>query len=115
MTDDAVVRAITVDLAHNRLTLHLNAGDRVHPGGPTPPVTRSPIATLDMGTGGRLLGVEVEGRYFVVSELTPADLALARGVAAPVTLRLAPDGSPAAVEIPRRGDGYEITYPSGNR
>jgi hypothetical protein len=123
VTDDEAVSAITVDLAGNRLTLHLDAAPAIHPGGlPNERVEsaphlrpRSTIATLEVGTGGRLLGIDVDGRYLTVSEPALADLALARSIAAPVTLHFTADGSLAALDIPRRGNGYEITYPSGNR
>lgn len=114
MTDDAV-RAITVDLARNQLTLHLGDAAVVHPGGHPAPPTQSAVATLDMGTGGRLLGLDMAGRYLAVSEPAPADVALARSFDAPVTLHFAADGSLTSVAVPRRGSGYEITYPSGNR
>jgi len=109
--DDAV-RAITVDLKRNRITLHLQNAPEVHPGGR---VSASAIATLDMGTGGRLLGVDLDGRYLTVSETESADIALARSIDASVTLYSDDEGAVTAVDVPCRGNGYEITYPSGNR
>lgn len=114
MTDDTV-RAISVDLKRNRLTLHVRDASAVHPGGRSRPSSASSVATLDVGTGGRLLGVELGGRYLTVSEPEPADAALARSIEAPVTLYSDDDGAAMAIDVPRRGSGYEITYPSGNR
>ncbi len=111
MTDDTV-RAISIDLKRNRLTLHLQNASDVHPSGHT---SAPVIATLDMGTGGRLLGVDLDGRYLTVSEPGPADIALTRSVEAPVTAYADDHGAVTAVDIPRRGSGFEITYPSGNR
>ncbi len=112
MSAELTVRAITVDAARNHLTLHVHA----HPSdpgrhSPGPTVT----ATVDIGTGGRLLGVELDGQYLVVDAPTGADTSLARGVLAPVELNRASDGSLIMVSLPRRGPDYEITYPSGNR
>lgn len=121
---------ILLDTARNLLRFRLREGA---PGGPP----RTVRATIDIGEGGRLIGLEF-----------PADPALAAGVAPeggpfdpqfdpaegamylPVTepvgglvrtaetevlLRAAADGALLAVDLPRRGHGYEIAYPSGNR
>lgn len=123
MTDELLVHTIAVDLARNRLTLALAPEAEVHPGGlpanaadgAEPISIAATIATLEMGTGGRLLGVEIGERYLTISAPAPADLALARAVAAPVQVHLSAAGVPVAIELPRRGEGYEITFPSGNR
>lgn len=108
MNDELAVRAITVDTTRNRLALHLTTPGSLSPG-------QTELATLDVGTGGRLLGVDLHGRYLAVSDPRPADMALARAVATSVELHHDAGGHLTAVGLPRRGEGYEITYPSGNR
>ena len=123
MSDELLVHTIAVDLARNRLTLALGSEAEVHPGGPSadgagradPLSIVTTVATLEMGTGGRLLGVELGERYLTISEPAPTDLALARAVTVPVQVSVAAGGVPVVIELPRRGEGYEITYPSGNR
>ncbi len=122
MTEDIIVRTIAVDLARNRLTLELAPDGGVHPGGRTvapdgaePLSVATTVATLEMGTGGRLLGVELDERYFTISAPAPTDLAIARAVTVSVQVHATAGGVPVALELPRRGEGYEITYPSGNR
>ncbi|MBA2278008.1 MAG: hypothetical protein H0W06_09630 [Chloroflexia bacterium] len=112
MSDELAVRAITVDAARNRLTLYPHA--HASESEPLPPGS-TVTATIDVGTSGRLLGVELDGQYLAVDAPTMADTSLARGVLAPVELNRASDGSLIAVSLPRRGPDYEITYPSGNR
>ncbi|MDQ4099303.1 MAG: hypothetical protein M3121_02240 [Chloroflexota bacterium] len=123
MTDELLVHTIAVDLARNRLTLALGSETEVHPGGlpadaagGTEPLSiATTVATLEMGTGGRLLGVELGERYLTISAPAPTDLALARAVTVPVQVSVAAGGVPVLIELSRRGEGYEITYPSGNR
>ena len=82
--------------------------------------TRGVPAQVDVGEGGRLLGVEValaiedsaQSVYVPIEEATGANV---RTAPALVRVRTAPDGRLLEVELPRRGAGYEITYPSGNR
>jgi hypothetical protein len=99
--------------------------------------------TIDVGAGGRLLGVEVpldpasplaapwrggdpppsaafdpeSGGLYLPLEPDPGASAgaLVRSVRAPLRLLADPQGALVAVEVPRRGHGYEIAYPSGNR
>lgn len=96
--------------------------------------------TIDVGARGRLLGVEVplprdsllaapwRGDHPPpTAALDAADGTLYLPVAAgmpdvhvrSVTVRLrliaGPGGGLIAVDVPRRGHGYEIAYPSGNR
>jgi len=98
-------------------------------------------ATLDVGTRGRLLGLELPlaaapalaapwrsapappavvydaagaALYVAVAaDDTPEDQT--RTVSAPVRVLADERGGLVAIEIPRRGHGYEIAYPSGNR
>jgi hypothetical protein len=91
------------------------------------------MATIDVGEGGALLGIELRPDPALAArwpELAAAlgpdgaiDLPIApemsgphdRSVAVAVDLRPGPNGALAAVDLPRRGAGYEITYPSGNQ
>jgi hypothetical protein len=66
---------------------------------------------LDVGANGRLLGVEVGESYIHVMESAHDEEPYIRS--AEVQLTISGD-VPPLVTIPRRGPGYEITYPSGN-
>lgn len=100
---------LLLDLAENTIELRLTedaAGERV-----------ACPATVDIGESGRLLGVDLalpdgEARYVVVE---PARGELARSAEVMVRVAFGPDGAIAAVELPRRGGGHELSYPSGNR
>jgi len=98
-------------------------------------------ATLDVGARGRLLGVEIsvaakpdlaapwdggDGPAIVICDRETATLYLtlehpsgdhreARSAVASIRVLADGGGGLIAVEIPRRGHGYEIAYPSGNR
>ncbi|MGH2558334.1 MAG: hypothetical protein ACRDJH_04650 [Thermomicrobiales bacterium] len=94
---------------------------------------RSAPAVLDVGEGGRLIGVDVEHPSVALpangepaATLDPATgslyIALEASTdrharSARVIVELATDdaGILAALIVPCRGAGYEITYPSGNR
>jgi hypothetical protein len=95
--------------------------------------------TIDVGEDGRLIGLEVDlsnvssdSRHQFADLMcrSPAinidDVSLylsilpdtggqSRSAALNVIVGLAANGLPATLTIPRRGAGYEITYPSGNR
>lgn len=103
--------------------------------------TRAVPAILDVGEGGRLLGIELDitlsGSAMppIASEHTaaaanpesgPLYIPLAstveegstghvRSAEATAQLLTDADGVLCEVRVPRRGVGYEITYPSGNR
>jgi len=77
-------------------------------------------ATVDVGEGGRLLGIEVNGIpgagpdgsfYLTMSEAA----GLSRSAEARVRAGVDADGRVLAIELGRRGPGYEICWPSGNR
>jgi hypothetical protein len=92
---------------------------------------------LDIGEGGRLIGVEFKAnptslriwqgdpssqRYVTLDEsgrayiqITDGDDTNARSMPIRLTAEYNIDHELIAVIIPRRGDGYEITYPSGNQ
>jgi hypothetical protein len=97
-------------------------------------------ATIDIGAEGRLLGIEIDitdkhgsalrwpaeaaaivsidrsgGTSYLAIESDPASDVLARSVPGTVCIATDPGGLVEEVILPRRGTGYEITYPSGNR
>ena len=76
-------------------------------------------ATLTMGEGGRLLDLEVaagsEGDGGLDIEVSPWLGGTVRQVSVRVQSWRSARGSLARLMIPRRGAGYEITYPSGNQ
>ena len=83
---------------------------------------RDAVATIDIGEGGRLLGVEVDGIaadpgqddwYLSISEAQVGGFV--RSARADVRVEVADDGAVVALEVPRHGAGYEISWPSGNR
>jgi len=121
---------ILLDTARNLLRFRLREGA---PAGPPRPAR----GTVDMGEGGRLLGLELSADAALAAGIAPDggpcapqfDPALgtlylpvtapvggqARAAEVEVLLRTAADGALLAVDLPRRGHGYEIAYPSGNR
>ena len=77
-------------------------------------------ATLTMGEGGRIVAVDIAGDP--AGEGSPVEVDVApwvgtavREVAIRAEVTRRSDGALVAVAIPRRGAGYEITYPSGNQ
>lgn len=100
---------IVVDTARNELQFELDSAVR---GGEALRL----LADLDIGERGRLLGLEIllpDGTlYPIVIDDGPDPFA--RTARVEVGCWLGPDGTPARVMLPRRGAGYEISYPSGN-
>jgi hypothetical protein len=110
MADTSVLRGIEIDLAANTLRLQLGAGEE---GAVT---TERVPATIDIGTGGRLVGVELPAAYVDVMEPEAGTEHLTRSAEAEVVVeRKRGSGEAVSVTVPRRGAGYEITYPSGNQ
>lgn len=120
------------DAARNLLRLQLRRG--------LPIGARRPAqAAIDIGTGGRLLGLELlVDPALAAPWATPSGDPLApdydpaggslyvpisaddggpnvRTALAEVALAVGGDGGLLAIDVPRRGHGYEISYPSGNR
>jgi hypothetical protein len=78
------------------------------------------VAIVDVGEGGRLLGVETPDLVepgtsdpFHLTVSMGAGLSRSAEVMAEVTLDEA--GRVLSLEIPRHGPGHEISWPSGNR
>ncbi len=108
MTDAATLRGIEIDVAANTLMLLLGEAEAT--------ISELVPATIDIGTGGRLIGVELPSGYVDVMEPETGTEHLTRSASAEVRVgRAGEGGSLAQVTLPRRGAGYEITYPSGNQ
>ena len=84
-----------------------------------------PVATtgtLDVGEAGRLLGIELDppgdggpgaaDRWYLDLEDAPGSAL--RSVPVVVGVVAGPDGRPVRVDLPRRGAGYELSFPVGN-
>jgi len=117
---------VLLDPGRNLLILCLSGGEPVGPARPA-------AATIDVGEGGRLLAVEVavdaapsgaglspSVSFDPVTSMLTIELGrqtegFVRSASARVGLVVDGRGVVLAVELPRRGAGYEITYPSGNR
>jgi hypothetical protein len=102
-----------------------------------PSATTTLDAILDIGEAGRLIGVEFHAgvarlRHWLTDpasneylslddndnayiQITPGDTGAARSTSIQLIAEYDPAGELTALVIPRRGDGYEITYPSGNQ
>jgi hypothetical protein len=123
---------IVLDLRRNTLELRL----RGETGEPVAWETRP--ATVDIGEAGRLLGVEIDlsalperAEPWTTDSPPPGDFdpstgslyvaldsrvdAHARTATATARTGIDRDGRLMTVEIARRGEGYEISYPSGNQ
>lgn len=124
---------LTHDSATN--TLRLTLANHERPVDPTH--TTNIDAILDIGEGGRLIGVEFpadeaqlsqwlrdpiasafvthehDGRAYI--QITTASDGTARSTPIRVTVEYNADGDLTALAIPRRGHGYEVSYPSGNQ
>jgi hypothetical protein len=98
-----VTDAVVIDLPANTIRIRV-------PGFPGEP-GEGREALLDVGSNGRLIGLEVGEWYISVMELPGADDPYVRS--ATVRVDVSSD-APPSIAIPRRGPGYEITYPSGN-
>lgn len=98
-----VADAVVIDLAAN--AIHLRVPDF--------PVAGEQVrkATLDVGGNGRLVGLEIDEDYISVMDLPDEPEPYTRS--AEVEISISRETTPA-IAIPRRGAGYEITYPSGN-
>ena len=109
MPDSLELLALEVDLATNTLRLVLDADAKEA-------ASESEAATIDIGTGGRLVGVELAGGYIDVMPPEPGTDHLIRSADARIEVeRERGSGAITALVVPRHGAGYEITYPSGNQ
>lgn len=96
-----IATAVVIDFPAN--TLHLRV-----PGLPAGDAGEQE-ALLDVGANGRLIGLEIGDAYISVMGLPADGDTLARTASVRVNVAPGPE-----IVLPRRGPGYEITYPSGN-
>ncbi len=101
------VTRVTVDLRRNVLQLHLDAC--VTAAEAPPPGEH--LGILDVGANGWLLGVQVGEAYYAVADAIPGTDHLVRSSDARIVVL---EEDPAIV-VPRRGPGYELSFPSGNQ
>ncbi len=112
---------VVVDALHNTLRLMIPGAGPDHASELTTPESIvSSQAILDVGEAGRLLGLEItSGRHgeaepwFLDLEDAPGDQL--RSVQVIVSVARTAGGDPIWVDLPRRGDGYELTFPVGNQ
>ena len=123
---------IVLDLRRNMLEFRLR-GEEAEPA-----VWEMRPATVDIGEAGRLLGVEIDlstaperAKPWTTDSPPPGEFdpttgslyvaldsrvdRLARTATATARAGIDRDGRLMRVEIPRRGEGYEISFPSGNQ
>ena len=68
-------------------------------------------ATIDIGTLGRLIGIELGDTYLPISDPVPGGELHGRSV----TIVLPVAAGSRSIVIPRRGVDWEISFPSGNQ
>lgn len=98
-----VADAVVIDFATNAIRVRV-------PGFPGAP-GMGQEAMLDVGSNGRLIGLEIGEGYVSVMDTPDAQDPYVR--TADVLVDISAD-DPPFISIPRRGETYEITYPSGN-
>lgn len=108
MDDVLTPASLTVDLRRN--TIDIAIGEDGAQGAET--TERHP---LEMGVRGRLLGIDFEDVYLMVCPPGDDDAGLARTITAEMIVWRDASAGISRVSVPRRGAGYEITFPSGNQ
>ena len=100
---------IVVDTARNQLHFELDPHGR---GGETLTLP----AELDIGERGRLLSLDIHLPDQPLQSIVLDDRAdsYARTARVDATCLIGSDGTLKRVTVPRRGPGYELSYPSGN-
>lgn len=101
MTEPHVER-IVVDFRENRLLIDI---DR-----PLPQAGRATV-TVDIGAMGRLIGIEVLGMYLSISDPVSGGELQGRSVEIGAEVH----ENRRSVIVPRRGPGWELSFPSGNQ
>lgn len=107
MAESMEITSITVDLGRNVLLLHFDDLERW-------PCGRDAVdqrGFLDVGANGWLLGLEIGETYFPVADAAPGTEHLTRTCETHVSL----SDTETAIVVPRRGAGYELSFPSGNQ
>lgn len=101
MSSQPRVMRIVIDLRRNELVLELDRPLEPSPDG---------AATIDIGAAGRLLGVEIGDTYLAIADAVPGSELHTRAS----RVQLPEAATPRRIRIPRAGEGWEISFPSGN-
>ncbi|MGN6031161.1 MAG: hypothetical protein ACTHQE_05805 [Thermomicrobiales bacterium] len=114
----ASLDATTVGIDFRANTLTISAPIPVVEPFLPPDVEEASSATIDIGTRGRLLGIDLERDGLpllavAIAESTPADLAVMRTARVPITVTVA--SGTIAITFSRHGEDYDISWPSGNQ
>lgn len=105
-----VVRQVVVDLGRNTLVLIVEPIVGSDSG-----ATRNQSGTIDVGTRGRLIGVELDTEYFAVAMTEGSTDNLIRSIEVAVNVNLSADGRVLSIELSRHSSNYEVTFPIGNQ
>ncbi|MEJ7839668.1 MAG: hypothetical protein WKF81_12700 [Thermomicrobiales bacterium] len=105
--------AVTHILVHTRrnVVVLLPAAEEIQP--TTPELAESGV--LDIGIKGHLIGFELGNTYYSVWNDDVANDHLIRSVDVDAGVVRLVNGSVHSIEIPRRGERYELSYPIGNQ
>ena len=104
------IRQVVVDLGRNTLMLYASTPSDGETG-----VTSQDLGVVDMGTRGRLIGIELGLDYFAVALVDGSSDNLIRSIEVTVDVNRSSGGSIQSIEIPRLGSNHEITFPIGNQ
>lgn len=74
-------------------------------------------ALIDVGEQGALLAIEIvaPAPLSLGVDIVPSQGGIARTARTPVVVGVDARDEPVAIEVSRRGAGFEISYPSGNQ
>lgn len=95
---------IAIDIRHNELQILAPT---------TTPLGTVTTGIVDIGAQGRLLGIEIGDQYVAVMDDQPGAIDLTRSVEVP--LRVSIEERDVRITLGRRGEDWEISYPSGNQ
>ena len=102
MSTNVHVTRIVVDIRANFLLLEVS---------PPLPEVGSLSATLDIGSNGRLVGIDLGDTWLEIAGGGEQDEHLHRS--ATIAVVVSEDGR--TLRVPRRGETWEISFPSGNQ
>lgn len=108
MPDVLIPVSLTVDLRRNTIEIVTDADEA---GG----AVATERHLLEMGAHGRMLGIDFDDAYLMVCPSSDDDAGLVRAIDIELTVQRNAEQAISSVSVPRRGAGYEITFPSGNQ
>lgn len=115
-----VASTIAIDLRANTLAIRAELPSLGDPA-PVKSAEGETWAMMDIGTRGRLLGLECEAGGEVpsltiaIADPEPSDIAVMRSVRVPVGIMLDRQHARLTVTIARSGSDYDLAWPSGNQ